>query len=95
MFCEVNRLEKFKSLVSSIVKERRFFDIVKNVLQSINDICNCRQAVIYMLAHQSQNNSVCQEIKVQKTVIEGRYIDSIQLEGDPIINNFFTKFKEA
>ncbi len=28
-------------------------------------------------------------------MIEGRYVDSIQLEGDPNISNFFNKFKDA
>jgi len=51
VYCDVDRLEKFKSLVSSFVNEGRFYHLVKNLLASLSGICNCRQAVIYILAN--------------------------------------------
>jgi hypothetical protein len=82
MVCEVERIEKLRTMLQSVLTESRFYYIVKLVLSLVTGVVNCRDANFYSLGHSPQTN-FAKEISIQKTVIENRYIDCLHIMGDP------------
>lgn len=94
MFCEVERIEKFRFLMKTMSQENNFSDTVKALLQNVASIINCKEASLFVL-HSHETVSNCKELMVQRTLLENKYIDLICLETNNPVNPQFQKLHEA
>ncbi len=61
-----------------INEEQKFFDVVKVVLENLPTIINCSASSLFILKHAAYS-FVRSDLTLQKTVLDGQYIDIVVL----------------
>ena len=84
--CDLERFEKFKALVMNISSVRKLAKMFATVIKEIQTIIPCSSCCIFVITPNLIVNKQLIDFKLfmQKSVLDGKYIDVIGLNDCPM-----------
>ena len=77
-------------------QETQFIPLVRTILQQVHSVVNCSQVTVFMFKQDGFNsNKLPVDMTVQRTVLDGKYVDVLGMLGQPLADPQFKKLKES